>query len=215
MLKPYSIRNEFLLTLIAGGMCATMHYVLIQPEHFEESVNVFVLIGLLAISGKWLVFPARAAQKEGNKLLSISVAVLWVCLISAAGIFSSGAFSSASEISPWPILVSLALVSPFTIKSLAMSDEKFREYYGYVPEHADPAPVYAVITSLLLSITCLMLLFFGHSTYIIVAIASAGLLVQQDAQKELYRHHPMWPQIILIAIYGGIWGYTLGHLNNI
>ena len=87
MLKPYSIRNEFLLTLIAGGMCATMHYVLIQPEHFEESVNVFVLIGLLAISGKWLVFPARAAQKEGNKLLSISVAVVWVCLISVAGIF--------------------------------------------------------------------------------------------------------------------------------
>ena len=31
MLKPYSIRNEFLLTLIAGGICATMHYVLIQP----------------------------------------------------------------------------------------------------------------------------------------------------------------------------------------
>ena len=215
MLKPYSIRNEFLLTLIAGGMCATMHYVLIQPEHFEESVNVFALIGLLAMCGKWLVFPARAAQKAGSKLLSTSVAVVWACLISAAGIFSSGAFISTSEISPWPILVGLALVSPFTINSLAMSDERFREYYGYVPEHADPVPVYAMITSLLLSITCLVLLFFGHVSYIIVAVASAGLLVKQDAQKEFYRHHPMWPQLILIAIYGGIWGYTLRYLNNI
>ena len=215
MLKPYSARNEFLLTSIAGGMCATMHYVLIQPEHFEESVNVFALIGLLAMCGNWLVFPARAAQKEGNKLLSISVAVVWVCLISAAGIFSSGGFSSASEISPWPILVGVALVSPFTIKSWAMSDERFREYYGYVPEHADPVPVYAMITSLLLSITCLVLLLFGHSSYIIVAVASAGLLVQQDAQKEFYRYHPMWPQLILIAIYGGLWGYTLRYLNNI
>ena len=215
MLKPYSARNEFLLTSIAGGMCATMHYVLIQPEHFEESVNVFALIGLLAMCGNWLVFPARAAQKEGNKLLSISVAVVWVCLISAAGIFSSGAFSSTSEISPWPILVGVAFVSPFTFKSLAMSDEKFRENYGYVPEHADPVPVYAMITSLLLSITCLVLLLFGHSSYIIVAVASAGLLVQQDAQKEFYRYHPMWPQLILIAIYGGLWGYTLRYLNNI
>ena len=215
MLKPYSARNEFLLTLIAGSICATMHYVLIQPEHLEESVNVFALIGLLAMCGKWLVFPARAVQKEGNKLLSVSVAVVWVCLISAAGIFSSGAFSSTSEISPWPILVGLALVSPFTIKSLAMSDERFREYYGYVPEHADPVPVYAMITSLLLSITCLVLFFFGHVSYIIVAVASAGLLVQQDAQKEFYRHHPMWPHLILIAIYAGLWGYTLGYLNNI
>ena len=65
MLKPYSIRNEFLLTLIAGGMCATMHYVLIQPEHFEESVNVFALIGLLAMCGKWLVFPAGLRKKRG------------------------------------------------------------------------------------------------------------------------------------------------------
>ena len=215
MLKPYSTRNEFLLTLIAGSICATMHYVLIQPEHFEESVNVFAVIGLIVMFGEWLVFPARAAQKEGNKLLSISVAVVWVCLISAAGIFSSGAFSSTSEISPWPILVGLALVSPFTIKSLAMSDERFREYYGYVPEHADPVPVYAMITSLLLSITCLVLLFFGHVSYIIVAVVSAGLLVQQDAQKEFYRHHPMWPHLILIAIYAGLWGYTLGYLNNI
>ena len=215
MLKPYSARNEFLLTLIAGSICATMHYVLIQPEHLEESVNVFALIGLLAMCGKWLVFPARAVQKEGNKLLSVSVAVVWVCLISAAGIFSSGAFSSTSEISPWPILVGVAFVSPFTFKSLAMSDEKFREHYGYVPEHADPVPVYAMITSLLLSITCLVLLFFGHVSYIIVAVVSAGLLVQQDAQKEFYRHHPMWPHLILIAIYGGLWGYTLGYLNNI
>ena len=136
-------------------------------------------------------------------------------MISAAGIFSSGAFSSTSKISPWPILVGLALVSPFTIKSLAMSDERFREYYGYVPEHADPVPVYVMITSLLLSITCLVLLFFGHVSYIIVAVASAGLLVKQDAQKEFYRHHPMWPHLILIAIYGGLWGYTLGYLNNI
>ena len=215
MLKPYSTRNEFLLTLIAGSICATMHYVLIQPEHFEESVNVFAVIGLIVMFGEWLVFPARAAQKEGNKLLSISVAVVWVCLISAAGNFTSGAFSSASEISPWPILVGVAFVSPFTFKSLAMSDEKFREHYGYVPEHADPVPVYAMITSLLLSITCLVLLFFGHVSYIIVAVVSAGLLVQQDAQKEFYRHHPMWPQLILIAIYGGIWGYTLRYLNNI
>ena len=67
MWKPYSIRNEFLLTLIAGGMCATMHYVLIQPEHFEESVNVFALIGLILICSKWLVFPARAAKKRGEQ----------------------------------------------------------------------------------------------------------------------------------------------------
>ena len=87
MLKPYSTRKEFLLTLIAGSICATMHYVLIQPEHFEESVNVFALIGLLVMFGNWLVFPARAAQKEGNKLLSVSVAVACVCLISPAGIF--------------------------------------------------------------------------------------------------------------------------------
>ena len=52
MLKPYSFRKEFLLTLTAGSTCATMHYVLIQPEHFEESVNVFALIGLLAMYGK-------------------------------------------------------------------------------------------------------------------------------------------------------------------
>ena len=96
-----------------------------------------------------------------------------------------------------------------------MSDETFREHYGYVPVHTDPVPVYAIITSLLLSITCLVLLFFGHVSYIIVAVASAGVLVQQDAQKEFYRHHPTWPQLILIAIYGGLWGYTLGYLNNI
>ena len=96
MLKPYRTRNELLLTLIAGSICATMHYVLIQPEHFEASVNVFALIGLLAMFGKWLVFPARSAQKEENKLLSISVAVVLVCLISAAAIFTSVAFSSTS-----------------------------------------------------------------------------------------------------------------------
>jgi ABC-type branched-subunit amino acid transport system permease subunit len=61
----------------------------------------------------------------------------------------------------------------------------------------------------------LVLLYFGHVSYIIVAVASAGLLVKQDAQKELYRHHPMWPQLILIAIFAGLWGYTLGYLNNI
>ena len=61
MLKTYSTRNEFLLKLIAGGICATMYYVLTQLEQFEESVNVFALIGLLAMFGKWLVFPARAA----------------------------------------------------------------------------------------------------------------------------------------------------------
>lgn len=215
MLKPYSTRNEFLLTLIVGGMCATMHYVLIQPEYFEESVHVFAVIGLIVICGKWLVFPARAAQKEGSKLLAISVAVVWVCLTSAAGIFASGAFSNTSEISPWPPLVGVAAASPFIFKSLALSDEKFREIYSYVPVHTDPVPVYAVITSLLFSITCLVLLFFGLTSYIILVVASVGFLVQQDAQKEFYRHHAMWPELILIATYGGLWGYTLGYLNNI
>ena len=46
MLKPYSIRKEFLLTLIVGGMCALVHYMLTQPEHLEVSVNVFAVIGL-------------------------------------------------------------------------------------------------------------------------------------------------------------------------
>ena len=41
MLKPYSIRKEFLLTLIVGGVCALLHYIMVQPEHFEESVHVF------------------------------------------------------------------------------------------------------------------------------------------------------------------------------
>lgn len=128
MLKPYSFRKEFLLTLIAGSTCATtMHYVLIQPEHFEESVNVFALIGLLAMCGKWPVFPAWAAQKEGNKLLSVSVAVVWVCLISVAEIFTSGAYSNISEISPWSGVIGVALVSPFMVKILAMSDDTFRE----------------------------------------------------------------------------------------
>ena len=96
MLKPYSTRNEFLLTLIVGGMCALVHYMMIQPLHIEESIHVFALIGLLAMFGTWVVFPARSAQKEENKLLSISVAVVWVCLISAAAIFTSGAFISTS-----------------------------------------------------------------------------------------------------------------------
>ena len=191
MLKPYSIRNEFLLTLIVGGMCATMHHMFIQPPHIEESVHVFALIGLIVMFGEWLVFPARAAQKEGNKLLSVSVAVACVCLISPAGIFSSGAYTNTSEISPWPIVIGVAVASPFMVKKLAMSDETFREHYGYVPVHTDPVPIYAVMTSLLFSITCLMLLFFGQTSYIIVAVASAGLLVQQDAQKEFYRHYPM------------------------
>lgn len=215
MLKPYSIRKEFLLTLIVGGMCATMHYVLIQPEHFEESVNVFALIGLLAMCGKWLVFPARAAQKEGNKLLSVSVAVVWACLISAAGIFSSGAFSSTSEISPWPILVGVAFVSPFTFKSLAMSDEKFREIYGYVPKHNEPVSNARLVFALVFAALGVLLLTNGEMSFIASTLLSAQWLVQQDAQKEFYRHHPMWPQLILIAIYGGLWGYTLRYLNNI
>ena len=67
MLKPYSIRNEFLLTLIAGGMCTTMHYVLIQPEHFEESVNVFALIGLLAIAANgWSSLPGLRRKRGAN-----------------------------------------------------------------------------------------------------------------------------------------------------
>ena len=46
MLKPYSIRNEFLLTLIAGSICALVHYMFIQPPHIEESVHVFAVLGL-------------------------------------------------------------------------------------------------------------------------------------------------------------------------
>ena len=209
MLKTYSFRNEFLLTLIAGGMCATMHYVLIQPEHFEESLNIFALIGLILICSKWLVFPARAAQKEGNKLLSISVAVVWVCLMSAAGIFSSGAFSSASEISPWPIAVGVALVSPFTIKSLAMSDEKFREIYGYVPKHNEPVSNARMIFALVFAALGILLLTNGEMGFIAPTLPSALWLVQQDAEKEFCRHHPMWPHLILMAIYGCLWVYTL------
>ena len=67
-------------------------------------VSEFLMFGPRALR-KWLVFPARAAQKAGSKLLSVSVAV--AC--APAGIFSSGAFISTSEISPWPILVGLAL----------------------------------------------------------------------------------------------------------
>ena len=66
MLKPYSIRNEFLLTLIAGGVCATMHYVLIQPPHIEESVHVFAVIGLIVMFDKWLIFPARGAPRSAQ-----------------------------------------------------------------------------------------------------------------------------------------------------
>ena len=51
MLKPYSIRNEFLLTLIVGGVCALLHYMFIQPPHIEESVHVFALIGLIVMFG--------------------------------------------------------------------------------------------------------------------------------------------------------------------
>ena len=216
MLKPYSFRKEFLLTLIAGSTCATtMHYVLIQPEHFEESVNVFALIGLLAMCGKWLVFPARAAQKEGNKLLSVSVAVVWVCLISVAEIFTSGAYSNISEISPWSGVIGVALVSPFMVKILAMSDETFREIYGYVPKYNEPesnarlvfAPVFAVLGALLVT--------NWQMSSIVTIFLPAQWLIQQDAEKEFYRHQSIWPQLILIATYLGLWGYTLGYLNNI
>ena len=138
MLKPYSFRNEFLLTLIAGGMCALVHYMFIQPPHIEESVHVFAVIGLIVMFGKWLVFPARAAQKEGNKLLSISVAVVCVCLFSVAVIFTNGAYSNKSEISPWSAVIGGAFLSPFMLKALAISDETFREYYGYVSTHNEP-----------------------------------------------------------------------------
>ena len=215
MLKPYSIRKEFLLTLIVGGMCALLHYIMIPPEHFEESVHVFAVVGLLGMCGKWLVFPARAAQKEGNKLLSVSVAVVWVCLISIAGIFTSGAYSNTSEISPWSAVIGGAFLSPFMLKSQAISDETFREMYGYVPTHNEPvssarlvfAPVFAVLGVLL----------FTHRVMssIVNIILPPLLLVQQDAEKEFYRHHSMWPELILIAIYGGLWVYTLGYLNNI
>ena len=213
MLKPYSARNEFLLTSIAGGMCATMHYVLIQPEHLEESVNVFALIGLLAMCGNWWVFSAREVTRIDNQFLKLTVLASITAMIGGGVVVATNRFSYI--ITPGAIVIGVAVVSPLAFKSLALSDDTFREYYGYVPEHADPVPVYAMITSLLLSITCLVLLLFGHASYIIVAVASAGMLVQQDAQKEFYRHHPMWPQLILIAIYGGIWGYTLRYLNNI
>ena len=72
-----------------------------------------------------------------------------------------------------------------------------------------------MITSLLLSITCLVLLFFGHVSYIIVAVASAGLLVQAGCAEGILSPSSHVATLILIAIYGGVWGYTLGYLNNI
>ena len=213
MLKPYSFRNEFLLTLIAGGMCATMHYLLTQPEHFEESVNVFALIGLLAMCGNWWVFSAREANHTTSQFLKLTVLASIMAVTGGFAVIATSGFPYI--ITPWSIVVGVAVASPFIFKSLAMSDEKFREYYGYVPVHADPVPVYAVITSLLLSVTCLVLLLFGHKGHIIMALVSASSLVKQDVQKQFYRHNPMWPHLILIAIYGGLWGYTLGYLNNI
>ena len=215
MLKPYSFRNEFLLTLIAGGMCALVHYMFIQPPHIEESVHVFAVIGLIVMFGKWLVFPARAAQKEGNKLLSISVAVVCVCLFSVAVIFTNGAYSNKSEISPWSAVIGGAFLSPFMLKALAISDETFREYYGYVSTHNEPvssarlvfAPVFAVLGVLLFT--------HGVMSSIVNIILPPLWLVQQDAHKEFNRHHPMWPELILFAIYLGLWGYTLVYLNNI
>ena len=215
MLKPYSIRKEFLLTLIVGGVCALLHYMFIQLPHIEESVHVFALIGLIVMFGKWLVFPARAAQKEGNKLLSISVAVACVYLISVAGIFTSGAYSNTSEIPPWSGVIGVALVSPFMVKILAMSDEKFREIYGYVPKYNEPVSNARLVFALVFAALGILLLTNGEMSFIASTLLSAQWLVQQDAEKEFYRHHPMWPQLILIAIYAGLWGYTLRYLNNI
>ena len=215
MLKPYSFRKEFLLTLIVGGMCATMHHMFIQPPHIEESVHVFALIGLIVMFGKWLVFPARAAQKDGNKLLSVSVAVVWVCLISVAGVFTSGTYSNTSEISPWSGVIGVALVSPFMVKILAMSDETFREIFGYVPEHNEPVSDARLVFALVFAALGILLLTNWEMSFIASTLLSAHWLIQQDAEKEFYRHHPMWPQLILIAVYAGLWGYTLGYLNNI
>ena len=190
-----------------------MHSVLIQPEHFEESVNVFALVGLLAMCGNWWVFSAREVTRIDNQFLKLTVLASITAMIGGGVVIATNGFSYI--ITPGAIVIGVAVVSPLAFKSLALSDETFREYYGYVPVHADPVPVYAVITSLLLSITCLVLLLFGHKGHIMMALVSASSLVQQDAQKEFYRHHPMWPHLILIAIYGGLWGYTLGYLNNI
>ena len=213
MLKSYSFRKEFLLTLIAGGICALLHYMFTRPPDIEESVHVFAVIGLAGMCSNWWVFSAREVTRIGNQFLKLTVLASITAMIGGEVVIATSGFPYI--ITPGSIVIGVAVVSPLAFKLLALSDETFREYYGYVPVHADPVPVYSVIASLLLSITCLVLLFFGHTTYTVVAIASAGLLVQQDAQKELYRHHPMWPHLILIAIYGCLWVYALGYLNNI
>ena len=64
--------------------------------------------------------------------------MVWVCLISVAEVFTSGAYSNISEISPWSDVIGVALISPFMVKILAMSDETFREIYCYVPKLMNP-----------------------------------------------------------------------------
>ena len=124
--ETLSTRNEFLLTLIAGGMCATMHYVLIQPEHFEESVNVFALIGLLAMCGNWWVFSAREANHTTSQFLKLTVLASIMAVTGGFAVIATNGFPYI--ITPWSIVVSMAVASPFTIKSFAISDKKFREY---------------------------------------------------------------------------------------
>ena len=56
-------------------------------------------------------------------------------------------------------MIGVALVSPFMVKILAMSDETFREIYGYVPKYNEPesngrlvfATVFAVLGALLVT----------------------------------------------------------------
>ena len=50
MLKPYSTRNEFLLTSIAGSICALVHYMFTWPPNIEESVHVFAVIALVVFT---------------------------------------------------------------------------------------------------------------------------------------------------------------------
>ena len=143
-------------------------------------------------ANSWSSLPGLR-KKRGNKLLSVSVAVVWVCLISVAEIFTSGAYSNISEISPWSGVIGFALVSPFMVKILAMSDETFREIYGYVPKYNEPesnarlvfAPVFAVLGALLVT--------NGQMSSIVTIFLPAQWLIQQDAEKEFYRHHSIWP----------------------
>ena len=96
-----------------------------------------------------------------------------------------------------------------------MSDEKFMEYYGYVPTHNEPVSSSRLVFAPVFSVLGVLLFTNGIMCSIVNIILPPLWLVQQDTEKDFYRHHPMWPHIILMAIYGGLWGFTLGYLNNI